>query len=436
MYNNKNDFRRTAPNRAVIEYLRMGVSSLRKHPAKILLSILYWLLIPCVILNYELWFSMSTLETKLYQPIMYILFPIAAFLVYLSALTVSVIPRHATQLSAAFLQSGITNSAGEPPVPCESSDTRLVVQTAGISPELFESKSKDLEAALNKCIVRISEGEDKQHLIIHLAPGDAKLPDKVDLDLNNMPENESVLALGETQEGQLCIDLQTTPHLLCGASSGGGKTMFLLSLIAQALAKRMQVYIFDMKGGVDFPRDWRESLCDFSDDPAMILSELSYLVRELNVRIEKFKGIERLYGTACPNLQTYNRLCKEEKLARILIIFDELAMITDTTGLDKDHKARAATIIAHLSDIARLGRAFGIHLIIATQRPDANAVPGQVKNNCDVRIAGRSDLVLSQILLDNGDASHLPKDKPGRFITNIDGSKEFQGYYVDVRKIS
>lgn len=68
-------------------------------------------------------------------------------------------------------------------------------------------------------------------------------------------------------------------------------------------------------------------------------------------------------------------------------------------------------IVNCLSTIARQGRAFGIHFIAGTQRPDSNILPGQIKNNRDLRICGRADAVLSQIILDKTDAADLiPKD--------------------------
>ncbi len=83
-----------------------------------------------------------------------------------------------------------------------------------------------------------------------------------------------------------------------------------------------------------------------------------------------------------------------------------------------------------LAIIARQGRAFGIHLILATQRPDANILPGQIRNNIDFRVCGRADTVLSQIILDNTKAAdEIPKHTQGRFITH-DG-KVFQGYMYD-----
>ena len=110
-------------------------------------------------------------------------------------------------------------------------------------------------------------------------------------------------------------------------------------------------------------------------------------------------------------------------LILLLIIFacDELAELLDTTGLSTKEKAPIKEIEKYISTIARLGRAFGIHLILATQRPDANILSGQIKNNISYKICGRADQILSQIILDSTDAYiNIPSDSQGLFI-NQDG---------------
>ena len=102
----------------------------------------------------------------------------------------------------------------------------------------------------------------------------------------------------------------------------------------------------------------------------------------------------------------------------------------DKTGLDKQGKEVVGQIESKLSTIARQGRAFGIHLILATQRPDATILAGQIRNNIDCRVCGRADNVLSQIILDSTAASEqIPKDAQGRFIMH-DGTV-FQGFWFD-----
>ena len=102
----------------------------------------------------------------------------------------------------------------------------------------------------------------------------------------------------------------------------------------------------------------------------------------------------------------------------------------DKTGLTKEQKEIVVKIEGLLSTIARQGRAFGIHLILATQRPDSTILTGQLKNNINYRICGRADNVLSMIILDNTDAAdQIPEDAQGRFLLH-DGTM-FQAYWFD-----
>ena len=93
-------------------------------------------------------------------------------------------------------------------------------------------------------------------------------------------------------------------------------------------------------------------------------------------------------------------------------------------------KEIGSKIESKLSMIARQDRVFGIHLILATQRPDANILSGQIRNNINCRICGRADNVLSQIILDStAAADQIPKDARGRFLLH-DGTV-FQAYWFD-----
>ena len=106
----------------------------------------------------------------------------------------------------------------------------------------------------------------------------------------------------------------------------------------------------------------------------------------------------------------------------------------DRTGRSKVDKERLNQIDIRRATHARLGRAFGIHLILATQRPDANILPGQIKNNMDFRVCGRADSILSGIILGNTSAAEqIPKDARGRFITGT--GTVFQGYLFDESRL-
>jgi S-DNA-T family DNA segregation ATPase FtsK/SpoIIIE len=190
----------------------------------------------------------------------------------------------------------------------------------------------------------------------------------------------------------------------------------------QCARKGCYVYVADFKGGVDFPGAWRDR-CHMVTDKASLLHILSDIVRELEKRKERFSRAE------CNKLHDYNKktgsLC-----GRLIVACDEVAELLDKTGLDKEGKELVTKIEGYLSTIARQGRAFGINLILATQRPDATILAGQIRNNMDYRVCGRADNVLSQIILDSTAASdQIPKDAQGRFI-NHEGTV-FQGYLFD-----
>ena len=151
------------------------------------------------------------------------------------------------------------------------------------------------------------------------------------------------------------------------------------------------------------------------------------LLTELTEELERRK---KLFASAgLPNIDSYNAVQKEP-LKRHIFACDEIAEMLDKTGLTKEQKETVSKIESRLAMIARQGRAFGIHLILATQRPDANILSGQIKNNINCRICGRADTVLSQIILDNtAAADQIPKDARGRFLLH-DGTV-FQAYWFD-----
>ena len=231
-----------------------------------------------------------------------------------------------------------------------------------------------------------------------------------------------MLILGESLTGPVTVNLAHVPHILLGGSTGSGKSVLLKLLLMQSLHKGAEVYIADFKGGVDFPEVWHQKcqMCFTEDD-------LLYTLNQLTAVLEYRKG--RLVETGCPNLDAYNE-ATGEGLPRLVFACDEVAEVLDRTGKGKEDKERLGQIENRLSTIARLGRAFGIHLILSTQRPDAAILPGQIKNNLDFRVCGRADSVLSQIILDDASAAEqIPKDARGRFITG-DGTV-FQGYLFD-----
>ena len=212
--------------------------------------------------------------------------------------------------------------------------------------------------------------------------------------------------------------------VLIGGATGSGKSVLLKLMLIQALNKKAKVIISDFKGGVDFPKIWHQK-CTLCFDEDNLLSILNDLVHELENRKRILKE------SGYPNISVYNNNT-DGYMQRIIFACDEIAEVLDTRGVSKEDKEKINMIEAFLSTIARQGRAFGIHLILATQRPDANILPGQIKNNCQCKICGSCDQVLSQIVLDCADAAdQIPKNIPGRLMINDNKKTIFQSYVID-----
>lgn len=100
-------------------------------------------------------------------------------------------------------------------------------------------------------------------------------------------------------------------------------------------------------------------------------------------------------------------------------------------GKEQDQLKGEASMI--IGSIARLGRAAGVHLVIATQRPDATLIAGETKANLGVRInCGRTNSTASSMILESGEGSRVKANPRGRLYLQIYGRGDHgQGFFAD-----
>ena len=340
-------------------------------------------------------------------------------------------PPEARRIEDGLQSTGFVNHLGVPPYLISKSIDKenkkiitYIFKGNSIPLIKWEDQRDAIEQSLNITIAKISyaDGKDKIKLTCSKAIGD--LPSCIYWNNKYMPKERAVYCIGEGVQGNISINLDKIPHVIIGGSTGSGKTQLLRFLLMQAINKKEKVYIADLKGGIDYQGKWKTSthLCISEDEVINILTELE---NELNNR----KKI--LDNSGYHNISEYN-IKTNNDIQRIIFACDEIAELLDTTGLSKDQKEKVKQIESKLSTLARLGRAFSINLFLATQRPDADIMPGQVKANIDYRIAGRCDEPLSRVLGVPDAHKLVPKDIAGRFIL-YDGTL-FQGYLFDEDK--
>lgn len=341
------------------------------------------------------------------------------------------LPRGFLSIAQDIQRIGLKNAAGEYPVLIDrhKEDDTVEVLTFlnhGVYLAQFEDYREKLESALDINIVSVEQGTNNRTVRLRAVPASGALPAMLPWANRYLNNEDFVLVLGRGLAGLVTVNLATTPHILLGGSTGSGKSVLLKLLVMESIKKGAVVCVADFKGGVDYPAVWHE-YCRF----CFTLEELVPLLDELLAILEERKRLFKNVG--CANLGEYNAATNED-LPRYIFACDEVAEVLDKTGLNKEQKEQVAQVESRLATIARQGRAFGIHLILATQRPDANILAGQIKNNIDCRICGRADNVLSQIILDSTDAAdRISKTSRGRFLLH-DGTV-FQAFLFDDKTI-
>jgi S-DNA-T family DNA segregation ATPase FtsK/SpoIIIE len=235
------------------------------------------------------------------------------------------------------------------------------------------------------------------------------------------------MALGKDITGRPVFgDLSMMPHLLVAGATGAGKSVCLNAIIASLLVSatpdQMQMLMIDPKrveltvfNGI--PHLIKEVIAD----PRLAAGALFEMTKEMEARYERFAK------ASVRKIEEYNAKYPDERLPYVVIVIDELA------DLMLIAPAKVETTIMRL---AQLGRATGIHLVVATQRPSVDVITGLIKANVPSRIAfAVSSQADSRVILDlngaerllgRGDMLYLPIDAPkpiraqGALITNAE----------------
>jgi len=239
-----------------------------------------------------------------------------------------------------------------------------------------------------------------------------------------------VIGLGQSHRGRLWVDLATLPHLLVGGMTGGGKSVFLTQALTHLVLTyrpdRLRLVCIDLKGGIEL-----DALSHTPHSLEEVVTSVDGAARALgSIRDEVDRRLQALRNAGVRDIEAWADTGRPP-WPRILVVVDELAELTvRELGAAPAALAAQKAATGRLAEIARLGRAVGIHLILCTQRPDAEAVPGQLKANLAGTVAFRvRSEVNSHILLESDRAALLPHH-PGRAIWAHERLEEFQAIHL------
>ncbi len=256
-----------------------------------------------------------------------------------------------------------------------------------------------------------------------------------------------------TQEVKV-FDLADAPHLLIAGATKQGKSVGLNTIVTSLLygkhpselkfvfidpkmveftayAKMIRHYLAVLPDACSEEDEMNNAIVKNAKDAEKILRSLC---------IEMDERYELLSKAGVNKISLYNEKFKARHLRPdkghrylpyLVVVVDEYADLTMTTGASPDAKAASRSITNSIIRLAQKGRAAGLHVILATQRPSVDVISGIIKSNFPMRIAFRvSSRVDSQTILDAPGAEKLIGKGDMLFSAGID-SERIQCALVD-----
>ena len=216
-------------------------------------------------------------------------------------------------------------------------------------------------------------------------------------------KSKTSIGLGKSIDGNCVVgNIAKMPHMLIAGTTGSGKSVCMNSIIISLLYKAgpedVKLIMVDPKMvELGIYNGIPQLLIPVVTDPKKAAGSLQWAVTEM---LRRYKMMSDL---GVRDLESYNSIVTAEeggqKLPQVVIIIDELADLMMVAAKEVEDS---------ICRIAQMGRAAGMHLIIATQRPSANVITGLMKANIPSRIAfSVASAMESRIILDTMGAEKL-----------------------------
>jgi len=276
----------------------------------------------------------------------------------------------------------------------------------GVKLTKLTNLSDDIALALGVGSVRIAPIPDKISTVGIEVPNKVintvYLRDIIGSDNFKGAKSKVSFAIGEDIGGNSIVsNIAKLPHLLIAGTTGSGKSVcincLLLSLLYKATPDEVKLIMIDPKmvelgvyNGIP------HLYVPVVTDPKKAAGALQWSLVEMMKRYRLFSeaGVRDLAG--------YNNLCTrngEKTMPQVVIVIDELADLMMVASKEVEES---------ICRVAQMGRAAGMHLVIATQRPSADVITGLMKANIPSRIAfAVSSALESRIILDQQGAEKL-----------------------------
>ncbi len=276
----------------------------------------------------------------------------------------------------------------------------------GVKLSKLTNLTGDLALSLGVSSVRIAPIPDKISTVGVEVPNKivstVYLHDIIDSPAFKSAASKLSFAIGEDISGKAIVgNIAKLPHLLIAGTTGSGKSVcmnsLILSIIYKAAPDEVKFIMIDPKMvELGIYNGIPHLFVPVVTDPKKAAGALQWAVVEMLKRYRLFSevGVRDLSG-----YNSYQKTIGEKTLPRVIIVIDELADLMLVASKEVEES---------ICRVAQMGRASGMHLVIATQRPSADVITGLMKANIPSRIAfAVSSAMESRIILDSSGAEKL-----------------------------
>ena len=331
---------------------------------------------------------------------------------------------------------------------CFNVDAQIVNVTRGPNVTMYELQlaqgvrlskltglADDIALELGASGVRISAIPDKNSMVGIEVPNKqvstVSIREVIDSKEFRSAKSKISFAVGKDINGNCVIgDISKMPHVLIAGTTGSGKSVctnsILISLLYKASPEEVKLIVVDPKM-VEFGiyNGIPHLLIPVVTDAKKAAGALQWAVTEM---MRRYRSLSE---AGVRDIESYNKVAATEEslepLPKLVVVIDELADLMLVAGKEVEEA---------ICRIAQMGRAAGVHLVIATQRPSADVITGLMKANIPSRIAlVVSSAMESRIILDSMGAEKLIGRGDMLYAPLGKGKKRVQGCYIDETEV-
>ena len=278
----------------------------------------------------------------------------------------------------------------------------------GVRLSKLTNSAVDIALSLGVSGVRIAAVPGKISIVGIEVPNQSvntvSLREVIESNTFNTSKSKSSFAVGKDIGGAAIVgNIAKLPHMLIAGTTGSGKSVcmnsIIISLLYKASPEEVKLIMIDPKMvELGIYNGIPHLLIPVVTDPKKAAGSLQWAVTEMMRRYKAMSDV------GVRDLESYNSIVEKQeggpqKLPQVVVIIDELADLMLVAAKEVEES---------ICRIAQMGRAAGIHLIIATQRPSAEVITGLMKANIPSRIAfAVSSAMESRIILDSQGAEKL-----------------------------